>query len=325
MTGSEVFGELDNDTIFCSGAFCTADVVQLNSSLANIARQPGLTSFAFDCSGSETEVRRDWLLAVSSALSGMPELASLYASLGFMSTDDYSIGDDLPDFISGALAAAPSLSNLTLDAIMSGVGDQNAEALGKAISSGALSFVALNLRLNDEGDVQDYLTGEGTRDLVVALGKASSLQELVLVLEQCVDVGAEGMSAVGDALAVEDSFPQLRQLTLNMETTVNDDACGDDRTICNEALTNLGTGLNALSAKGLDSLVLRLGANRYDEDGEALFAAQLQCAIDRGLEVPDFTDKCECDLIFDENSNCLKRNGGDDEACFVCNSTTGRL
>ena len=240
---------------------------------------------------------------------------------------DRLTGDtDLADFASAALRSQPSLLNFTLVATADGLSDAGAAALGAAIAGGDLQRVELMLRLNDKDDASadvptHFITAAGAGALVANLGAAPALEGLWLSFMQDVNVSAAGVQAIGSALGGDGAFAALKDLELNVESTMFNSDSEDGE--CNDAVASLGVGVAALSARSLRSAVLKVGENGCgDNTGLSRLAEGLQCAVDRGVALPDFDEKCDCPgLHFDEAKDCIARDfdEDDDHTCFNCN------
>jgi len=310
----------------CTGLFCGADAAYVNQTLAALGRQPGLTKLGVQC---DNEINQDWLMSLAEGLAQLPPLNVISADVSFNA--DRLTGDtDVADFASAALRSQPSLLNFTLVATADGLSDAGAAALGAAIAGGdakELQRVELMLRLNDKDDASadvptHFITAAGAGALVANLGATPALEGLWLSFLQDVNISAAGVYAIGSALGGDGAFAALKNLELNVESTMFDSDSEDSE--CNDAMASLGGGVAALSARSLRSAVLKIGENGCgDNTGLSRFAEGLQCAIDRGVVLPDFDEKCDCPgLHFDEAEECIARDfdEDDDHTCFACSS-----
>ncbi len=296
------------DAVYCYGPlFCESGADTVSKSVTKLGSQLSLTNFFLSCAGSD-QVDTDWINAASSAIAHLKSLKMMDIDLSFT----HYIHDSLADFTKTVLNGQSKIENLALRMEMIEMDDNDATDLGEALLSGtSLISLVVDTRLNDIDD-GGHLTAVGAGSLVTSLRQLPQLTHLTLGFVQNIDLGKDGAMAI--AVALNSGFTSLKSLYLDLEFTFLD--CTEEEG--DAILAALGNSVNYLSNKSLQTLVLNLGGDNFNDAGSMSLGEALACAVDNGVKLPKFSDTCSCSLDYNEERTCVKLDHGEDNSCLQC-------
>ena len=295
--------------VTCTGdIFCHTEPDDFQDVFTSLTRQE-MSALNIYCSGFNED--NDWLLGLANGAALLTDLSELFTDVSFS-----PMGDVTADFAEIVLAGIPTLSKIGLEFTVMGIGDEELAALGKTLAKAqSLRDLWINLRLNDEDDGDVYITATGAGEFTESLSSSKSLKNIYLSFFQNPNIMAEGVMNV--AAAMKMGFSELQTIYLNLDTTFPESTYEDG----NDAVGALGSAIGVLSSSvSLESVILSLGGNHFDEPGQILLGEGLACAVDNGVTLPDFEETCACGLTFDAEANCLKLqyDSTDVYDCLIC-------